>query len=649
MRLKMIKPTMLVLLLVAPWLLFAADNPEDMSGNQTGLAKTTGTPNATLLNINNVAYWVRSNGISAHDPNTNASGVYFPRGVGAGVIYTDGLVWGGMVQDGQQPMKRVGGTTYPTGLQPGRIISKGIAENPSAADVRIWRVRTDFATADLTQDAAELQAASVGDVSDADVADVRSQYRTDWMEWPADKGAPYADRDGSGSYEPDPDGDGVLGELETNADGDTTYIEDIPGYGGADQTLWFVANDLNPGLTESLYGSPPMGMEVQVTYWGYNRTDALGNSVFKRYRFIYKGTADTPNDASIDSMFVAQFSDPDLGEYSDDFVGNDVETSLSYVYNSTTVDPLFDQAGYPPPAAGYDFLQGPVVPSPGDQAIFKGEILEDHKNLPMPRPEDNPDPFETADGEPTAYPLSGDPVTGEGDIDGNVAPPGDRRMQMISGPFNMALGDTNEVVTALVVGMGADRLSSLSVLRYNDVAAQSAYDNFFELPRAPVTPVVQAAEMDKEIILNWGFDENAIESIEGQDTKGYTFQGYNVLQLPGPNATRDQAVRLATYDVVDEVTTVLDARFDVESGQILEVPVQLGTNSGIKRTFVIEEDAFTGNPLVNGTRYYFAVTAYNHNPSDNVPTSSLESSMNIIEVIPQSPDPGLRYHAETEK
>ncbi len=690
MKLKHIYPTLLIAVFMVPWLLFAA-NDEFVRQEQMSLRKTMGQPNATLLNINEIAHWIRSNGISAHDPNTNGSGVYFPRGVGAGVIFTDGLVWGGYVNDGQTLAKRVGGTTYPTGLQAGKIISKGTAEDPGAPDVRIWRVRVDFATADLARDAAELQTTSTGNVTEADIADVRAQYRKDWMEWPADKGAPFDDRDGNGIYEPDPNGNGVLGELEVNEAGDTTYVEDIPGYPGADQTVWFVANDLNPGLTASLYGSPPIGIEMQATLWGYDRTDALGNVVFKRYRFIYKGTGSTGSGSTIDSMFVAQWSDPDLGEYSDDFVGTDVDKSLSFVWNSTTVDPLFDQAGFPPPAAGYDFLQGPVVEGKAGQdrnnngvddaadfAIFKGEeIGPGYINLPMtafnffaagsaitdpdlqqysgtdqwynlmngmlPRSDpNNPEPFTNHAGEPTKFTLDGDPVTGEGDTDENGGlGPGDRRMQMISGPFSMALGDTNEVVTALITGMGADRLSSISVLRYNDIAAQSAYDNFFELPKAPPAPVVQPTPLDQKIILDWGSNPAGIQSIEGQDEKGYTFQGYNVYQLPSASATSDQAERIATYDVVDEVTTILDKRFDVQSGQILDVPVQLGTNSGIKRREVITKDAFTGRPLVNGTRYYFAVTAYNFNPGEDVPTRSLESSMNVMEIVPQSNDPGV--------
>ncbi|MFO7826049.1 MAG: hypothetical protein R6V72_19090 [Cyclobacterium sp.] len=91
MKLKNIQPILFTVLLLAPWLLFAA-NDEFARQEQMELRKTMGQPNATLLNINKIAHWIRSNGISAHDPNTNASGVYFPRGVGAGVIFTQLMV-----------------------------------------------------------------------------------------------------------------------------------------------------------------------------------------------------------------------------------------------------------------------------------------------------------------------------------------------------------------------------------------------------------------------------------------------------------------------------------------------------------------------------------------------------------------------------
>jgi len=642
--------------LLTALLLFAVGIGVAREGNnadvQAQMLKPTGTPVRSLLNINLLAHWMFSDGISAHSPITNGNGVYFPRGTyGAGVIYTDGLVWGGFVKDGVAPELRVGGTTYNTGLQRGAVTSPGVAEDPNAPDVRLWRIRPDYATADLKRDAAELQEVGLTDITDADVAAVRAQYETDWNEWPWQKGAPFNDLNGNG----------VMDEGET------------PGFAGADQVIWFAANDLNASQCAQLAGSPPIGLEVQVTLWGYNRTDALGNVAFKRYRLIYKGTSSTPNDAVIDSMFFAVWSDPDLGSSGDDYVGCDTTLNIDFVYNAVSNDANFLQYNLPPPSVGYDFLQGPIVEAPGQTAIFDMKLREGYKNLGMTAFNyfaagsaiSDPDlkeysgteqwynlmnglkpraatPFEDVNGNPTNFPLCGDPLAGDAEIDGNVLPAGDRRMEMITGPFKLAVGDTQEVVVAVVAGLGADRLSSVSVMKYNDISAQYAYDNFFELAKAPVQPLLKVTNLENKILLNWGWDGEAVAATEAEQ-KGYLFEGYNIYQLPTAASTKEDAKLLATYDVKNEITTILDAKFDATSGQILQLPVQIGKNTGIKRTFTITKDAFTGKPLVNGRRYYFAVTAYSYNGDPEVPVHSLESSLNTKTAIPQMPDPGYRY------
>ena len=32
-----------------------------------------------------------------------------------------------------------------------------------------------------------------------------------------------------------------------------------------------------------MYGTDPMGIEMQATFWGYSQTGALGNMFFRRY------------------------------------------------------------------------------------------------------------------------------------------------------------------------------------------------------------------------------------------------------------------------------------------------------------------------------------------------------------------------------
>ena len=623
-------------------------------------------PSRTLVNIGQVSLWIDSDGQSAHDPDNN-SGLFYPRGSSptTAVIYIDGLVWGGQVNDGQDPVIRVGGQTYSVGTQPGRIVSPGVAEKISDPGVnRVWRIRSDWQTADLTLDASEVFRVSAGAVDAGMITQLRDQYEFDWINWPADRGAPFYDADGDGIYNP-----------QFNSDGSPVLYPDgdEPGYAGGDQVVWIITNDLSDARTSALYGSPPIGMEMALTLWAYRRSDALGNIIFKEYSVVYKGTATTPANATIDSLFFCQFSDPDLGSYGDDFVASDTTLSLGYAYNSSSQDNTFSAAGFPPPAAGYDFFAGPIVAQEGGTAIFNLQRRDGFINLPMttfaffaagqededpdlkdyagtlqwwnllrgfkPRPESPPTPWTDPSGNPTKFRVPGDPVAGTGWLDEN---PGDRRLLMASGPFTMAVGDTNQTVVSVIAALGSDRLSSVSVLKFYDRFAQEAFDNLFELPKAPPSPALQATPFSGEILLNWGYDQAAVEKVEQFDDKGFLFEGYNLYQLPSAGADISQGIKLATYDVVNEATVITQEEFDDDSGLILELPVQQGKNSGLQRFQMITTDRFREKPLADGQEYYFGITAYSFNPDPTATIKSLESPVTVVAVVPQTLKPGVR-------
>ncbi|MCA9730686.1 MAG: T9SS type A sorting domain-containing protein [Deferribacteres bacterium] len=642
--------------------------------------------NRTLVNVGQVAMWIYSDGSSANTPSGD-SGLFYPRGSSpsTAVIYQDGMVWGGIVNDGGTPALRVGGQTYSAGTVPGAILSAGVPEEETAVDVdRIWRVRRDYPTADLRQDAAEFYSVAAASVTDAQMALVRALYKQDWIDWPAAKGAPFYDVDNDGVYTPgfytnaegvempktragaDIDGDGAV---------DASTVGDEPGVADADQVVWLVANDLNTGVVQSFSGSPSMGMEMQVTLWAYARSDAMGNIIFKQFRVIYKGTETTPVNATIDSMYFCQWSDPDLGGAGDDFAGCDTSLSLGFAYNSSSQDAVYARAGYAPPAGGYDFFAGPLVPEEGATAIFGLKERPGWKNLPMtsfayfaagqadsdppfgvynstlqwwnllrgyhPLPESPSQPWTDPAGNVTMFRVPGENLSGEVTannwIDSN---PGDRRILLVSGPVEMAVKDTQEVVVAVLGALGSDRLSSVSALKFYDASAQFAFDNLFDLPKPPAAPKVSAAELDGKIVLNWGDNPAGVKATETSANKGYTFQGYNIYQLPSAGASQGQSVRLATYDVVDEATVIAQDAFDESSGLVLELPVQFGSNSGILRSQVFTKDYIREKSLLNGQVYYFGVSAYNYNGGEV--TKTLESPISVVKVIPQTAKPGVR-------
>ena len=643
----------LFLLLVGIAMLTPQINAEG-KGKGKRLSKTQGLPIRTYLNINNLSTQIYSDGNSDIKPDGN-SGLIYPKGSGKGAAFESGLVWGALVPGDPQP--RVGGSTYSQGLQCGKILSPGVAESPDLDKNRIYRVRRDIYPGGPEVD---LTLAAVDEGSDP--ASLRAQYESDWTEWPAADGAPYFDGNGNGQY----DNDFSSG--------------DVPGVPGADQTIWFVANDLDANKVSDLYGALPLGIEMQSTTWAYAQAGALGNMFFRKYTLINKST--TP----FNDMYVAMWSDVDLGNSTDDYSGCDTTLSLGFTYNSSNDDATYTPL--PPPVTGFDFFQGPIVPGePSDTAIFNGQYVVGKKNLPMTAfvyyargDATVTDPqlgaiegstqwynfmqgkvgktgvlfVNPINNEPTTFTLTGNPQTGEGWVDGLQLPAGDRRQALASGPFQMAVGDTQEVVVAEIVAgaiAGVSNLDAIGLLKTYDQKAQDAYDAFFILPAPPPRPNLTAGSfvngswyaLDKEIILNWGTSVSDIQATENYDFKGFTFEGYNVYQLPSASAGLDLAKRLATFDKVDGLTTILGPVVDAATGLTLQVPQQFGSDGGIQRYLRITRDAFTGRPLVNGIRYYFAVTSYAYNPDSLAVPNNLENPLSIITVIPQEPNPGTRY------
>jgi hypothetical protein len=485
---------------------------KDPNNGISKIQKTSGTPIATLANINRISAWYEADATHENNPFTGNSGLSFPRGT-TYAIYSAGLIFGAFSNDGaiasNQP--RVTGTSYNSAFSPGAIIGSrtGVTEDPTAADVRIWRIRKDYATADLKLDAAEMGSKSLALVTEPDVAAIRDQYRKDWMEWPAAKGAPFYDANNDGIYTPQFE---VVGGIEVPK---KYPAADEPGLANADQVVWYVANDIRAG--DSPWKTKPLGLEQQVTIWGYNNPGVVGNILFKKIKLIYKGTAITPVNGMLTDAYICHWSDPDLGDAGDDFVGCDTSLSLGFVYNGTGIDREYQKFNMLPPALGYDFLQGPVVPSANDTAIVNLKKRPGFRNLPMssfiyfaaggfysdppftlngswqwysmlqgfpPTPQPLPYPRRIVDpvtGDSTFFWLNGDPVTKKGWIDGIWEFPGDRRMLQTSGPFSMALGDTQEIVVGVVGGIGENYLQSISVMKQNDRFVQSMYNSLFEL------------------------------------------------------------------------------------------------------------------------------------------------------------------------
>ena len=461
--------------------------------SSTPLAKTATNGTYVPMDINNIFNYYANNGDGSFNPySVTNEGFEFPIGSTAGTcVFEDGLVWTAFKQD----TLYCGGSTYNHGLQAGRILTAGtsssqpVPDDPSNSANRIYRVCPDVRPTNNADTIAvetsllqNRELAYINRFQSTTASALLQQYWNDWDNWPAAQGAPYTDVNNDGVYEP---------------------TIDIPGVPGADQTQWMVMNDMNPTLTIGLYGSNPIGLEVQRTIWAYHQPGALENTIFLSYNIINKSGVE------LDTMYVSQWADPDLGYAGDDAIGCDTAASLGYAYNGVPKDSNFTKLGLAPPSVGFALVQGPIVAGrQSDTALVDGRYVPGRKALPMTAftfylngyspvgyfdfgdaaqemyntmrglvsTTGQPFPAAVTGGGKFCYP--GDPITSTGPTftgPARVAPPGDVRMTLSSGPFRMNPGDTQQVVVAALAAQGSDYMSSVSLLKFNTLLARSAY------------------------------------------------------------------------------------------------------------------------------------------------------------------------------
>ena len=522
-------------------------------------------PTESIISVNNISSWVRNDGfhpalVKEEGLDGNLWNGNFPIGT-AGGVYSEGLVWGGKVYDGKDTLVRVNGNTYGAGNYP---IS------------RLFRTRNDYKTVDLKDDAAKYFRVTLDQVTQQMIDAVYNQYQKDWNEWPADKGAPYDDKNKNGIY-------------ESNID--------IPGIPGAAQTVWISYDDRNSYNT---YRSAQIGVEVQETYWAYNDNNK-DNAIYKTAKLIYKGLPSSEANSHIDSMYFSEFVDIDDGSYGDDFVGYDSSLNLGYVYNSVASDDIYkDYFSSSTPAIGYVFLHGVAAKTGNlsdsaivnfkwrkgykyfnskpltvfiahasggyfsDPALFSYDGTLQYYNMMrgyQPYPEyPASQPFSDYNSNPIGgygtYLYAGDPINKTGWYDGIMEPSGDRRMWLMSGPFSLQLGDTAEISTVLVGGLGSDNLNSITILKNNvNDAITGFYDLVGKLTEGYdfITGVVNTKNLPNKYLLY----QNYPNPFNPTTTIKY--------ELP-----KDAFVKLVVYDILGrEVRTLVNEQKSAGSYKVI--------------------------------------------------------------------------------
>ena len=409
----------------------------------------------------------------------------------------------------------------------------------------------------------------------------------------------------------------------------------------ADQMYFWVYNDVG-GIHTNTDGDP-IQMEVQVQGFGYQTTDAINDMTFYRYKLINR--AEQP----IDSCFFAMWVDPDLGCYTDDYIGCDSTRSLMYIYNVDELDGTSGcdcNGGVPTycdevPVLGVDYFRGPLAPKVRDTITGElrnpkiGEPFDEivevgmssftyYNNAAIPgTPPAQADPsvgpefyrylsgswrdgtrftrggtgYNIGSVDFTNYAVHDEPnVPGGWSMCEEQLPQGDRRTIQASGPLRLDPGAINELIIGVVwVPDQQYPCPDLSELYGADDKAQDLFDNCFELPRGPDAPNVDIIELDQELILVF---TNEPEPLSNNENEGYAERGLGIPQ--GANDTLYRFEGYRVYQVAGPDVTRQELSDDTKAREIATFDVKNGVGTVYNWESVID-------PGPSGEQIYFPV------------------------------------------
>ncbi len=391
------------------------------------------------IDINNVDMWVNNDGSFAYNKDYwRLYGLEWPKDSQKFVVYASGIWIGAKIAE----QVHTSAMAYRSQFAPGNIVS-GQPANPEDERFHVYKIQ-------------------IGD----------DNSNPDYANWPADLGAP------------------------VNPDGTPKHM--------GDQTLFVVCNDLD-SLTRNntYYDSQPLGAEVQQTFWGWNSKEDLENVIFLQAKLINK------SDSLWEDTYFGIWVDADVGYYGNDLVGIDTIRNMGFGYNGELSDKSYSDS--PPPAIGLKILKGVFYSQPVQSFSYYGPNL-------LPR-EVYGEPYNGVEfynylqgltkngehyinpqtGEETSFPLAGDPELQSGWVDSQ---PADRRFLLSTGPFNLAPGESKEIIAAIIVAQGSDNLNSVTVLKQTADIVQEKFDNGEIMGGAVENIVVQNVPPNTQDTLN---------------------------------------------------------------------------------------------------------------------------------------------------
>lgn len=283
-----------------------------------------------LLDFNNVAAYLSTNGHFFNNQVATSSGYEIPKGSGINAIFSNSFWFGGTDVNGQirlsaQKYSADGDQDY----WPGPLSTFG-GQLGYYGDAQITPGQMTYYD-------------QIWTLSDAQIQNHIQNYNT----------AGYTPISGIATWPAH--GDASLGEayylapfVDVNSDGDYDPMDgDYPKIKG-DKAAYMILND--KGNIHSSGGNP-IGLELHIMTYQFATNDFLDNTTFVNIRYINRSTQTLYN------FKFSNFLDADLGDGGDDFMGTNASKNLVYAYNGNNVDASY---GLAPPAMGVMTLCAPI-------------------------------------------------------------------------------------------------------------------------------------------------------------------------------------------------------------------------------------------------------------------------------------------------
>ena len=447
-------------------------------------------------------------------------------------------------------------------------------------------------------------------------------------------------------------------------------------YVRADQETFFVMDDYyndefdyypdstDAGQSERRGG---LGVELQVRGYQWNHPAAEDIIIFT-YWIRNVGTS------TLDSVIFGMYGDADVGgpsSFSDDDAWFDIDNDIVYQWDHDGWSNSY--GGFSPVYFGWSFLESPGNPNDGidndgdgmiDESQFDG--IDNDGDWLAERDDIGADGLgeyhygytgPDADGtEGNGIPDIGEPnfeITDNDESDQigltsfysapypSIQPHNDEIMwsQLQPGQFDvpsqdidqtylygsafisLSPGEQKKFAVAMVFGNDFD-----DILR-NTVTMQNIYDNDYSFAKPPLKPTVTVTPGDKKVILSWDdLSESSLDPIYGSD-----FEGYRIYRSTDPGFIDSYVITdtygnitfkkpIAVFDLVDSLKGPHPIGFN-------GIQFDMGRDTGLEYLYV-------DSNLINGQKYYYAVTAFDKGYDLDFYDLGFSESENLLPIAP---------------